>query len=368
MTEHYDVVIVGAGVAGCAAAIALTQRSPTAKLLLLERKTNETKPRYRIGETLPPHTSTLLQQLGLLESFQAQGNMPAHGTRAIWGSETLQEHTFLYSPYGHGWHLDRSSFDNWLISQAQQRGVTLITGQMITQQEYYADSWSIRIADQSISAKVIIDASGRSAHFGRSQGSQIIKLDQLIGIYRFYQLTDDNNNHDSYTLVESNPFGWWYSSYLPNKQLVVTLMTDSDIAQEQGLLTEHTWTSALQETKQSSQRLIGSEAITSLEVKPAHSQHLSPVCGTAWFATGDAASTFDPLSSLGIFKALRHGLIASYAADDFIQGKSDCCKKYQQFMGGEYRDYLKTREDYYRVEGRFDGELFWRRRGSGGLL
>lgn len=362
--DYYDVVIAGGGVAGSAAAIALAQRSPDLSVLLLEREPGKARQRYRIGETLPPHVLVLFQQLGLLESFQAQGNMAAHGTRAIWGNETPNEYPFLFSHYGHGWHLDRAAFDDWLINQAQERGVTVVGGSMLEgQPRYYDNDWTMTIAGHSIKAKAMIDASGRSAALGRSQGGQLIDLDRLIGIYRFYQLTEDVGL-DSYTLVESCVLGWWYSTYLPNRQLVVTLMTDSDIAREQGMLTEPGWLPALKMTQQSYPRLINAEPLTSIKAKPAHSQYLKPVCGTAWYAVGDAAATFDPLSSLGIFKALRHGLLVAYAIDDFIQGKSGSEKKYQQLMETEYRHYLKARHDYYQAERRFDIAPFWQRRNN----
>lgn len=359
--DYYDVVIAGCGVAGSAAAIALAQRSPDLSVLLLEREPDKMQQRHRIGETLPPHALVLFQQLGLLESFQAQGNMAAHGTRAIWGNETPHEYPFLFSYYGHGWHLDRAAFDDWLINQARERGVAVISGSRLDGQPRYDGDWTMTIAGHSIKAKTMIDASGRSAALGRSQGGQLIDLDRLIGIYRFYRLTEDAGL-DSYTLVESCALGWWYSTCLPNRQLVVTLMTDHDIAREQGVLTEPGWLPALKQTQQSYRRLNHAEPLTGIKTKPAHSQYLKPVCGTAWYAVGDAAAAFDPLSSLGIFKALRHGLIVSYAIDDFIQGKPGSEQKYQQLMETEYRYYLKTRHDYYQAESRFDHAPFWQRR------
>ena len=47
----------------------------------------------------------------------------------------------------------------------------------------------------------------------------------------------------------------------------------------------------------------------------AHSARLQPLAGPAWFAAGDAACSFDPLSSQGLLNALYSGLAAAEAAD-----------------------------------------------------
>jgi flavin-dependent dehydrogenase len=47
------------------------------------------------------------------------------------------------------------------------------------------------------------------------------------------------------------------------------------------------------------------------------------VAGDSWLAVGDAASTFDPLSSQGIVKVLRSGVCASYAIADPLTGGID---------------------------------------------
>ena len=96
MHQHYDVIIVGAGIAGCATALALLQQLPELKVLLLERKSSTPQP-FRIGETLPPQAMALLQQLGLLAQFRMRGDVASLGNRASWGSPQMSENLFLYS-------------------------------------------------------------------------------------------------------------------------------------------------------------------------------------------------------------------------------------------------------------------------------
>ncbi|GJL75998.1 NAD(P)/FAD-dependent oxidoreductase [Nitrosomonas sp.] len=379
MNQHFDVVIAGAGAAGCAAAIALLQQMPQLSVLLLERD-NGTPPQFRIGETLPPQATVLLQQLGLLESFGARDDMVALGTRAIWGAAKVNENPFLYSFYGHGWHLDRVSFDGWLLLQAERAGAVVIKGAVVAGTPEYGQGWHLTVLQDgteplTIAASVVVDASGRGAAFCRNLGVRVEKLDKLVGIFRFYQADaadeiDVDHAHtgntgsgvDSFTLVESCADGWWYSACLPQGRRVAALMTDGDIARRSNLLDEAGWCKALNCTGHTQKRLIHAIPLTPLQIKPAHSQRLDRFCGRGWYAAGDAATVFDPLSSLGIFKALRHGLLVSYAICDDLQGKAGVRQKYQHVLSSEFRHYLQTREQYYQLEHRFADAPFWQRR------
>lgn len=93
----------------------------------------------------------------------------------------------------------------------------------------------------------------------------------------------------------------------------------------------------------------------------AHSQQLDLCAGEGWLATGDAASTYDPLSSLGIFKAFRNAIFASYALVDYMHGRDTEFVKYQGIIRKDYQHYLKKRTEYYAEEERYTS-VFWQRR------
>ncbi|MDR4517706.1 MAG: tryptophan 7-halogenase [Nitrosomonas sp.] len=373
VSQRYDVVIVGAGAAGCAAAIALLQQMPQLTVLLLERN-GAALQQFRIGETLPPQTAVLFQQLGLLESFQARGDMPALGTRSYWGGAQVNENPFLYSFYGHGWHIDRVAFDCWMMRQAEAAGATVIKGAVLTGAPEYDERWRLTVnrndaESMTIDAPLVIDASGRGAAFCRSLGIRANKLDKLMGIFRFFQADNGAGDRvvDSFTLVESSADGWWYSADLPHGRRVAALMTDSDLVRDLKVLDEKGWHRAMARARQTCKRFVNTRPLTPLQVRPSHSQYLKRFSGTGWYAAGDAATLFDPLSSLGIFKAIRHGVLASYAVRDDLQGKPGAGQKYHHVLQSEFEHYLRTRRNYYAMEGRFAGAPFWQRRQEGRL-
>ncbi|HRQ91236.1 MAG TPA: FAD-dependent oxidoreductase, partial [Bacteroidia bacterium] len=65
-TLSYDVLIIGAGPAGCSAAAVLAEKGR--RVLVLER---DKFPRYKIGESLIPFTYQPLERIGMIPKMRA---------------------------------------------------------------------------------------------------------------------------------------------------------------------------------------------------------------------------------------------------------------------------------------------------------
>ena len=357
----YDVVIVGGGPAGCATALSLRARAPELSVAIVESRTSWTE---RIGETLPPVATQLLEHLGVAKSFGEQAHRRTHGTAAAWGSGHLADNDFIYSAKGCGWHLDRAAFDAMLLREAQRLGAEVMRGLRTHSVSPDGERWVVSLAEGvTVSARTIVDATGVAAGIARRFGARPEFHDQLAGFTGFFH---DAADGDERTLVEAFEDGWWYTAPLPEGRRVVACMTDADVARRIGVFEIDGWKRKLAQTTHIAQLVRDAQPPAGMFVRPARSRVLSAPCGIRWLAVGDAASSVDPLSSQGICRALRGGVFASYAiADSLVRGRRDAHDAYEDFVVAEFAQYLGARARHYDAERRWPESPFWRRRRHG---
>ncbi|MFL5802984.1 MAG: NAD(P)/FAD-dependent oxidoreductase, partial [Roseiflexaceae bacterium] len=362
-TLQYDVVILGGGPAGAATALALRRHAPALRLALVERSDYT---EMRIGETLPPIVQPLLERLGVWEAFVRQEHLPAYGTCSAWGSDELFEHEFIYHSYSRGWHLDRRRFDAMLAHQAERAGADLHLGASVLSARIHDGGWRLALRSQqgrisAVETAFVVDATGRRATFAQKQGARRVCFDRLLGAFVFFSRAGAPLA-DTYALVEAAEDGWWYSAALPDAGLVVACMGDADHMKQQDWRSPAQWRAQVRTTRHTLPRLAQAEPRTPPRLYAAHSQRLDTIAGVGWLAVGDAAATFDPLSSQGIFKALRSGILAAYAIGDYFNGVHAGLARYEAWIAQEFEAYLDTRRDYYGRERRWADSPFWRRR------
>lgn len=382
-----DVAVIGAGIAGCALAMSLLRLRSSLRIVVIDKSIPGDR---RIGETLPPYTHRLLRQLELLEPFEALGPCKAHGTSAAWERPEIYHNAFLFAGQGHGWHVDRGAFDAWMCEMAVQRGTRITTNCHVRKISRTDRGWYLGTDAGELQARYLVDATGRAAAVSRRLGARRVVTDRLVAVYRYFRWPSvlpenlfsdgafgygvgpdartidgrilDSRTLDSRTLIEAMAHGWWYSTGSPGGDLVIALMTDNDLVHRHKLRNPVIWDRLWRRTRYTRLYTEGAEPLHDPAVAPVGSQRLEPVCDRGWLAVGDAAATFDPLSSLGIFKALRGAILGSYAILDHLTGKPDVVLKYSALIEGEYRSYMSKRAEVYSAVTRFEKQLFWQRR------
>ncbi len=353
-----DVLVLGAGPAGAVAALNL---APLYQVAIVEQRA---EPPQRIGESLPPAARRLLEAMGLWKAFLQQGHAPCHGNLSRWGGEEPTETDFLRDLDGHGWHLDRARYESWLRSAAVARGAALLcpaTPRTVTRQ---GEMWRVLLDTAGgplvIRARALIDASGRNAWLARHLGARRIADDRLVcGWARL----DEPRGRPALTHVIAEADGWWYSAPLPGDRRVLAFHTDSDLdaARDAGdaerLIARARRLPAVAALLPPAAEL----TVAAHALVPASGGALAPLVGEAWAATGDAALSFDPLSSQGLLNSLFTGLAAAEAIARTLEGSS-ALLEYADTLGGIRRAYLDHLARWYAEEQRWPERPFWSRR------
>jgi flavin-dependent dehydrogenase len=353
----FDVVIAGAGPAGCATAISLADFAPELRVCLVDGSVPDA---VQIGETVPPPIRRLLEHVGLWQRFAADGHCPSYRTVSAWGGPRLASNEFLFHAQQVGWRLDRVRFDAMLRHAAAERIAAHVKGNAsaIRRVEH---GWRLVVdGDSVLTARFTVDATGRAAALARSSGLRAIDLDRLVGCYVVFRGGADDGEG---AMIETFADGWWYTAAIPGGRRVVACMTDADLVRSLGIRRDDGFMRVLDQTNYVRAATVATRASTAPMVRPAGSRLVTAVAGLPLLCVGDAASSFDPVSGQGIYKALRSGIFASYAIADLLRRNDESgIARYRTFVADEYSAYRETLRDYYALEQRWPDRPFWRRR------
>jgi flavin-dependent dehydrogenase len=365
VTADSEVAVIGGGPAATATAVTLRKAGIDATLVAGRRRTTA----YRHGEGAPPGTDRTVRQVFGTETdpFDPTAHLPTYGNRSAWGSAELLATDFMFNPFGTCWHLDRASFDDRLLDAAAAGGVRVWRDTAVVESSRRSDGWILQLdggTSGTLRARFVCDASGRRAVVARTHGARVVRSDLLtavVGVLRAEAGDDD----DATTTVEAARDGWWYTARLPQHRRVVAFFTDPDLVELTTLRSRSDFAD-LVSTSTHVQAIAEEHGYAFADdptIVPAATSQLTSTVGHGWLAVGDAAASFDPLSSQGILTALVMGRAAGTAA-------ARACRHASHPALAEYADayrrlvetYERDRGRYYRAEHRWAHRPFWSRR------
>ncbi len=336
-----DVIIVGSGISGLVLSKLLKEQQIDHVVLqrVEQRKTLE------LPETLPPSTLVLLESLNLLELF-SKSSSKTFGYHSLWHSEVLQTDTFFHhNPYKYGLKLDKKQLLQDLQSEVSDHVVSF---NKLTELERTNDSVTLSIASESeqqtLQGKILVDATGRNRAMIKQMGILSESFDDQIALschlpyFKHPKLIHP-------VFVESFEHGWGIVSPLNDDTTAMTLYTQKGSPLLPDLKDYSNWKSLLAHTK-ILQDFLSDDAIDrKVFGGNANSSRAAQITGSNWLAIGDAAISFDPLSSHGVSNAI---YCAGAAAKVLIsEDRVDGIAKYGDTLSQVFGMYLKQRKVKY---------------------
>jgi flavin-dependent dehydrogenase len=321
-------LVVGGGPSGCAFAITAARRGHAVTLVDEGRR----RPPWT-GESLPAGGRELLESVfgrGVLN-----GQAASHGTAAAWASPELVAHDFMAHWAGSGWHVDRTVLDPRLRTACASAGVDVRVGRVDNLDEH---DW-------------IVDATGRAGAVAARRGAEQQRFDDQIALVA----TVPDLGGERVTTVESCEAGWWYSQPVGNGDRVIALITDADLIEGDR---RDFWIARLAETQHVEGHV--EKLPTEVAAYPAGTTTRDPLVGDGWLAVGDAAVSFDPMSSQGLITGVVMAAHAAVAIGAGEHAMDDWAADYRVVLD----EHLQLRRAFWAEEDRWPDAPFWARRAS----
>jgi flavin-dependent dehydrogenase len=332
--DNFDVVIVGGGPGGSAAAISCAEAG--LRVAIIER---EAFPRHRPGETLHPGIEPLLQKLGVLEEVLAAGFIRHSGHWIEWGA-TRKFEAFGSDENGEwlGFQAYRAVFDTILLEHARKLGVTIFQPcQAISPLVSEGSVIGIKTSDREIFCNVVIDAAGGSHWLARQLNLPLINFSSQILVRYGYA---NGQLREPSPIIKGNSFGWnWFAQVQPDIVQWTNLSFSNWEKDEYWMPEEIRYLSQSGTTR-------GADMTWRM---------VNECAGVGYFLIGDAACVLDPASSHGVLRSLMSGMMAAYLIVKFTKAErpdnADMMNVYRDWMSNWFQIDVARLEDFYQSLG-----------------
>jgi flavin-dependent dehydrogenase len=356
--QKYDVIIAGAGPSGLATSLTLSAYGISHCLIDANKSAV-----HKSGDALPPNSKPLFKQLGILELLDSKHHIPYYGNKSIWGTNTLEQKEFLENKHGHGYLLDRLHFENQLRQLVQNNQTPFYSGYQIKKIEQKGGQLEVSIQNSSIKkhlqGQYIVDATGRKASICRHLGIKKKELDAQVTFSFWHQLT---HKIPRQIWIEATENGWWYLSPSSNNKINCMFFTLKELIPKKDeilpfLKNELHTTQQIQKIIQPTEKeLFENKRMTS------GTSYLEKPYGENWLAVGDAAFSYDPISSYGITSALASGYYGAHAIASKLHHEEDAFISYHYVIENGARSYLQKLTHQYSMEKRWSNSYYWNNR------
>ncbi len=355
-----NVLVLGAGPAGSAAAALLAKHG--ARVTLVDR---ERHPRHHVGESLQPASIALLDRhFGLGPAIAACGFPRKYGAAYQWGESRapwtvlfdprldadlpgLDEAKLLAGPYEHAWNVERARFDLLLYENAVRCGAEPREAEV--EQVIFEDERAVgaRIGGEDLRADFVVDATGQRCLLGRQLGLTRTLPDlQATATYAWFDgaggYPGPLGRHIQW--IVTVPDGWvWFIPIGPDRTSVGVVTRD------RSRMSPERFDAILAGSGLPLDRTVRGDLRFARDWSFTHTRF----AGQGWALVGDAAAFVDPILSGGVDFAVRGGCSLALA---LLQGRG--VESYEADLSQDFKSYLRLARYWYGNNRSVDG-FFW---------
>ncbi|MCW5906454.1 MAG: NAD(P)/FAD-dependent oxidoreductase [Chitinophagales bacterium] len=183
MSNHYDVIIPGGGLAGLTLSLQLKKHSPDIKILILERrKSVAPTAAHKVGESTVELGSYYLREVLGLKSYLEEHELPKHGLRFFFKSHNKADITSRVELGPRAWlptpshQLDRGTLENYLVEHTRSQGTEVLLDANVKDVQFGNDFHTVTYIHQgeekTATARWVADATSRNSLLKRKLGFQ----------------------------------------------------------------------------------------------------------------------------------------------------------------------------------------------------
>lgn len=326
----HDLIVIGAGPAGCTLATLVKKYAPERRVLLLEK---EPGPRHHIGESLLPGIVPILKEMGVFEKIDGAGFPKKIGANYVWGADrSVWENDFnevnvteMIRRFGkiperieYAWQVRRSRYDEILLKHAEECGVEVVRGaqavELIEKNGTVAGVVTLENgARRRRRCEFLADCSGQAGFLSkfRKIRDYHASLRNVAG-YAYYRgakwkYTYSGHPDKTKIFVCSVGPGWFWYIPIDDGVLSVGFVTTVENLKASGLELEALFARELAACAELAPLMAGAERVADFDgtgesfFRQSDWSYLNrEAAGPGWLAAGDAAIFVDPILSTGV--------------------------------------------------------------------
>ncbi|MBI1405485.1 MAG: FAD-dependent oxidoreductase [Caulobacter sp.] len=329
MSEKLDVVIIGAGPSGAAAAAFLRQKGRSVEVI---EKTHF--PRFSIGESLLAQSVAILDDAGLLPAVEAGGFQFKNGAAFQLGDDYKDIYFPDKSAEGPGttYQVMRSKFDKILADAAADMGAKVVYGEEVTAFESDEDGVRLTVRNEAgeervIEARFCLDGSG----FGRTL-SRLLDLEEPSSFPPrqgvFCQVRDNIDDPDfdrNKILVSIHPEQrdvWYWLIPLADGITSMGVVGSPEVIEAAGATEQERLDAMVSRASRMAEILKNAEPYRAPGTIRGYSCSVKSLFGPSYALLGNAAEFLDPVFSSGVTIALKSAQLATGLIDRQLNGET----------------------------------------------